>query len=347
MFLPPRFRNFTLGSLYPHNVFLEGASTLSNEQQWLRHFSAPLTRFEPFRAAFALAAAPAPQDALSLTAQIALCVFTVPEKRLQRFLSRHLDGLDRKVIDAAATSAVDLRRRNDLGKPSMGLAVYPTPAYLRCMAESGRSSAGVFLSNPQLHYCLRVRLGHPLCTQDSARCIQCGKEVADADAHAMACMKGGERHLSHDTLCDGVSALLTDLGFHVSCERMLFADQRRMDLVTRVDSTTYAIDVTLVSPLLSTATSSAVTKAAAAKVAKYASRCTALGYNFVPAAFDMWGNRCPAFDAFLKRVLSVSSNISPHLQHPAAAAYTRVMMAHHRAVGSLLSSKLAGVVAHV
>ena len=60
-----------------------------------------------------------------------------------------------------------------------------------------------------------------------------------------------------------------------------------------------------------------------------------------------WGNRCPAFDAFLKRVLSVSSNISPHLQHPAAAAYTRVMMAHHRAVGSLLSSKLAGVVAHV
>ena len=162
----------------------------------------------------------------------------------------------------------------------------------------------------------------------------------------MACMKGGERHMSHDALCVGLSALLSDLGCQVQTERMLFADQRRMDLVTRIDGTPYAIDVTLVSPYLTTATSTAVARAAATKIAKYGARCSAIGYHFVPAAFDMWGNRCAEFEAFLKRLLKVFSNTTPHLKVPRVAAYTRLAIAHHRAVGTLLTSKLAGVAAN-
>ena len=123
---------------------------------------------------------------------------------------------------------------------------------------------------------------------------------------------------------------------------MIFADQRRMDIVVSVDSIIYALDVTIVSPTLSTSTSSAVTVAAALKRQKYEDDCNIMGMRFIPAALDMYGNICQDFNDFVKKVLAISSRTCPHLLHSNVAAFSRIAICHQSAVGILLASRLAG-----
>jgi hypothetical protein len=76
---------------------------------------------------------------------------------------------------------------------------------MRALAECNRPTDGILLTNAQLHYALRVRLGHSLCSPHDSTCIQCGRPVANLDDHAMHCMKGGERGRCHDAKVSGIS----------------------------------------------------------------------------------------------------------------------------------------------
>jgi hypothetical protein len=357
-YLPPSMRSFTnawvnfLPQESAESPFLHpelpDAILADSEQLWLRYFCCPLATFPDFVRGFAMASLPVPDDAPSLDARIAQCVFRVPEKRLQRFLSRFLDGLDRKNIEAAMVADTrGLQRLHTLGGPHMACALYPAPAYMRALAECNRPTDGILLTNAQLHYALRVRLGHSLCSPHDSTCIQCGRPVANLDDHAMHCMKGGERGRCHDAMVSGIATLLSDIGFQVQTERMLFNSQERLDIVTSIGGTKYALDVTVVSPLLGSAVKPAVVRAAEAKRAKYSAKCAAIRVQFVPAAFDMWGGKCKEFVDFLTMALRAASRTAPHLSHPMIAAHTRVAVAHHRAVGSLLAAKLVGYEAPV
>ena len=128
----------------------------------------------------------------------------------------------------------------------------------------------------------------------------------------------------------------------IQTERMLFAaEQKRMDLVVNIGGSVFAIDVTIVSPLTSTTTKPAVMAAAEGKISKYKTLCEGIGARFVPAAFDMWGNRCPQFEEFIKFVMRSSSVHHPHITQSAAAVHTRITMGLFRAVGGFMASKVA------
>jgi hypothetical protein len=352
-YLPPSMRSFTdawvnfLPQESAESPFLHpdlpDATVADSEQLWLRYHCRPLAAFPDFVRGFAMALLPIPDDASTLDMRIAHCVLRIPEKRLQRFLSRFMDGIDRKAIEGAMVADVrGLQRLRTLGGPHMACALYPVPAYMRALAECNRSTDGILLTNAQLHYALRVRLGHSLCSPHDSTCIQCGRPVTNLDDHAMHCMKGGERGRCHDAMVSGISTLLSDIGFQVQTERMLFGSQERLDIVTSIGGTKYALDVTVVSPLLGSTVKPAVVRAAEAKRAKYSAKCAAIRVQFIPAAFDMWGGKCKEFVDFLTMALRAASRIAPHLSHPMIAAHTRVAVAHHRAVGSLLAAKLVG-----
>jgi hypothetical protein len=332
------FQHLPAFASFPFSV--PGSSSPSSpngdELRYLTHFSQPLLRFAAFREAFS---GSVPADH-SIAGRIASTIPQIPDDRLQRFLSRHLDLLDSKAIYDALND-VGKRRLKTLGCKSMGLAVYPQPSYLRAMHECKRPEP--LLDNRQLHYSLRVRLGHTLCSEGGAHCLQCGRDVGDVDSHAMACMHGGYRSRCHNTMVTGIVHALQDLGFQASTERMVFSDQRRVDILTQVDGIWYALDVTVVSPLLSSAAGSAVATAEAVKVRKYKADCEGLGLVFVPAAFCMWGSRGAAFEEFLQRALKVSQRRHPHLCHSGLAVHSRIQMCLARAVGTLLAAKLAGV----
>lgn len=239
------------------------------------------------------------------------------------------------------TDRVQLRRLNDLGKPYRGIWLYPAPAYLRYMAESGHANRAL-IENHLLSSALRVRAGRTLCSEGAGVCVVCHKQVANIDEHAMACMTGGHRSHSHNEMVNCVSSVIADFGFPVRTEKQLFANKERLDLVTHVDGVRYALDVTIVSPLIATTNVPAVKKAAANKCTKYEEDCREIGYRFIPAAFDMWGNRCEEFEGFIRQLDLASSRIAPHLNHPTIAIQTRIQMCLARAVGALLTAKLGG-----
>jgi hypothetical protein len=245
-FLPPCLRDLHFNS----SPFLRcpPSAAASQEAKWLRHFSAPLHSFLVFREAFARPV-PEVQNANTLEQRIALCIHRIPEPRLQRYLSRTLDAEDAERIKALVSDPTHLRRMNDLGKPAMGLALYPAPAYLRSMAEAGRTGSSL-LTNAQLYEALRLRLGLTLLSNSQGKCAICAKEVANADQHLMACMAGGIRTKCHNSVVDSISQLLVDLGFMVRTEVSLFADQKRMDIVVNVGGVRYALDAARSHPQL-------------------------------------------------------------------------------------------------
>ena len=114
-----------------------------------------------------------------------------------------------------------------------------------------------------------------------------------------------------------------------------------MDIVTQVGSIKYALDVTIVSPLLAAATKSAATRAAEAKKLKYMAACKDQGYRFVPAAFDMWGGRCSELDGFIASALKTASILHPYVTHPRLAVHTRITVGLWKAVGGLLTATLS------
>ena len=118
---------------------------------------------------------------------------------------------------------------------------------------------------------------------------------------------------------------------------MLFNSQERLDIVTSIGGSKYALDVTVVSPLLGSTVKPAVVRAAEAKRAKYSAKCAAIRVQFIPAAFDMWGGKCKEFTDFLTMALRAASRVAPHLTHPMIAAHTRVAVAHY---GNLLSEQI-------
>lgn len=120
-------------------------------------------------------------------------------------------------------------------------------------------------------------------------------------------------------------------------------EQKRMDIVAQLAGFVFHIDVTIVSPHLTQAARPAVVKAADSKVAKYARLSEAVGATFVPAAFDMLGNRCPQFDRFLTRVRGTSSVAHPHIDLPVVAVQSIVSIGLARAVGALLTARITQV----
>ena len=99
-----------------------------------------------------------------------------PGEEAAAVLSRTLDASDADAIKSKV-DPTSKRRMIDLGQPHMSLALYPAPAYLRAMAETGRSSQSL-LSNSALYQTLRVRLGLQLLSTSAGKCTICGKEVA-------------------------------------------------------------------------------------------------------------------------------------------------------------------------
>jgi hypothetical protein len=272
--------------------------------------------------------------------RIALCIHKIQDPRLQRYLSRTLDAEDAERVKALITDPTQIRRMNDLGKPAMGLALYPAPAYLRAMAETGRAGSAL-LTNAQLYETLRLRLGLTLLSNSQGKCTICGKEVANADQHLLACMAGGIRTKCHDSVVDSISQLLVDLGFMVRTEVLLFADQKRMDIVVNVGGINYALDTTVVSPLTTTTAKPAVSTAATAKIKKYGKLCEEIRMKFVPAAFDMWGNRCDEFQGWLAHATRTASLLHPHVTHSDVAIHSRITVAVAKTVGTLLATQLA------
>jgi hypothetical protein len=189
---------------------------------------------------------------------------------------------------------------------------------------------------------LKLRQGITMLSNTDGVCISCGKSVLNRDAHLMACMSGGKRQQCHNAMMAAVTDLLDDLGFKSACEVMPFADQRRLDIVSQMGGTRFALDISVVSPLASSTVSPAVIAAAEGKTKKYGEDCARLGMKFVPAVFDMWGNRCKEFDSFVRHAVNVSSVLHPHIHHPELAVHTRVAVGLARCVGSLLTARLAG-----
>jgi len=229
----------------------------------------------------------------------------------------------------------------DLGKPSVSLALYPAPAFTRVMAARGRQEE-VLMTNSELREYLRTRLGIAHLSTEKGTCVICGKEVLNRDEHILACMHGGHRTACHNRVKAATMAYITDSGFRPREEVMLFHDQRRLDIVVDLGGTTFALDITVVSPLTSTTTKPAVVAAAEGKRAKYESSCREVGVTFVPFAFDMWGNRCKEVEDFIRKVQAESSALYPHLNHSLLAAQTRISMGLAKAVGSLLSAHVKG-----
>jgi hypothetical protein len=333
--------------------FLRGIdiASLSLEQRWLRHYAEPLHRYSQFREGFALALSQGQEDASGGAAMpasfntisqfIAACIPEIPDRRLQRFLSKSLDEFDAERILALTTDPTQRRRMMDLRKPGMGLALYPSPAYLRAKAEMGKTS-GVLLSNSTLFCMLRVRLGIELLTTDAGECVQCGRHVRNLDEHLMTCMEGGKRTSCHDSMLQSVHSILHRLGCTTRIELLPWGDEsKRMDIVATIGGQLFHVDVTVVSPHITQTTKTAVVKAAEDKKAKYKQLSESVGATFVPAAFDMWGNRVAEFDRFLKHVMSLSSVVFPHINIPSAAVQTMVTLGLWRAVGGLLSNRIA------
>ena len=280
---------------------------------------------------------------MTLVQRITVSIAFIPDKRLQRYLSRTMDSADAEKIMLATVDPNQRRRMKDLGKPSPGLFLYPQPAYLRVLAETGQS-ATASLNNSQLHQALNVRMGTAALTTNSGDCVACGKSVNNVNEHLMFCMHG--RIACHNTMLCTLATLFRDLGFSTQTERMLFpAEQKRMDLVVNVGGSVFAVDLTIVSPLASTTTKPAVIAAAEAKVAKYKTLCESIGARFVPAAFDMWGNRCPQFEEFIKFLMASSTIHHPHITQSATAVHTRITVGLFRAVGGFIADKVAAAAA--
>ena len=211
------------------------------------------------------------------------------------------------------------------------------------MSEIGKT-AGVLLSNSQLYHAIRIRLG--LQFHDGAReCLQCGKPIADVDRHLMACMAGGKRTTCHNAMVRALSLVLARLGCVVTNEVLPFAgDQKRMDIVATIACETFHIDVTIVSPDITVTSNPAVEKAAEAKNAKYKLLSASVGATFIPAAFDMWGNRCVEFGRRFDQIVSLADRIHPYLSYPLLAAHTAISVGLWASVGTLMTSRTAEIV---
>ena len=126
------------------------------------------------------------------------------------------------------------RRLNDLGKPNMGLALYPAPAYLRSNADVGKTS-GILLQPHQLFHAVRVRLGLNNLHSAAGECLQCGQSVRDVERHLMVCMAGGKKTLCHDAMVADVANVFHRLGCTVRTEAHPYPDRtKRMDIVATI-----------------------------------------------------------------------------------------------------------------
>lgn len=161
----------------------------------------------------------------------------------------------------------------------------------------------------------RFCIGQPVYDADplnggACTCRRCGFAAADVFGdHAVGCRYGGERTRRHTRLRDAVGTLCSAAGFQwvpeapVPATSLTDVPLRPADLlVPSWPGGPLAIDVTVAHPLCASApdmaSSTAASRAEARKLTKYAERCKAAGWQFVPFAVSSFGQRAPRANAF-------------------------------------------------
>jgi hypothetical protein len=199
-------------------------------------------------------------------------------------------------------------------------------------------SCDAFLSCDAFRAMLRFRLDIPP-LETLRKCCNC-KDEAAPHHHALCCpkTKGDAKRKRHDGIKSAIVLALAEAGFHVEAEPAHYTpgSAKRPDILTRIGSTWYAIEVAVAHPWAQSCRNAATQRqgaAAAMRVAdkqrKYQATCSAKEHTLIVCAVETYGLVSEEFVRFARLVEGVSRRSSLAMEGWADRLFTATAIALH------------------